>query len=464
MLTNVTVDGNTTGRGGNGGIGSTTVGTATGGSGGNGGDGSGIYSTGPLTVTGSTISTNSTGSGGTGGTGGPSGNGGNGGGMYRDTLSGPGSTISSSTISGNVDRGGGGGLGTGSGGRGGGIFNRGTSMLTVAGSTFATNTASFGGGIWNDNGAFLTVTGSTFATNAAASGATGGGLYNEGTVTVANSTFSGNSAGSGGGILNFGTLTARSITMAGNTATVSGGGLYQYGGSLDIANSLLTTNTASNTSTSGPDYFYNGGTPISTSHNFVSLASGYTAGAGDITSGNAMLGPLANNGGPTQTRALMAGSPAIDAGDNALCGQPSVGNVDQRGVTRPKGSACDIGAFETLPAATLASPTFPVGTAGGPVTITGTNLEPVTTILVGGTSVVAVSSGGGTRLSFTIPANVVGTMVPVTGDEPRHDGSDGNARVHDTERRARAATPHRRPCGSTRARADGDTGGRAADG
>jgi len=61
-----------------------------------------------------------------------------------------------------------------------------------------------------------------------------------------------------------------------------------------------------------------------------------------------LLGPLADNGGPTWTHALLAGSPAIDAADDAACVAPPINGVDQRGVARPQGVGCDVGAFERV--------------------------------------------------------------------------------------------------------------------
>src|SRR5690606_29126136 len=72
----------------------------------------------------------------------------------------------------------------------------------------------------------------------------------------------------------------------------------------------------------------------------------YVAGAGDLLDTAPLLGPLASNGGTTQTHALLANSPAIDAGDNAGCAAAPVNGVDQRGTVRPQGAACDIGAYE----------------------------------------------------------------------------------------------------------------------
>ena len=63
------------------------------------------------------------------------------------------------------------------------------------------------------------------------------------------------------------------------------------------------------------------------------------------------LGPLQDNGGPTQTMALLPGSAAIDAANDAICAAPPVNNLDQRGIARPQGPHCDIGAYEATPAA-----------------------------------------------------------------------------------------------------------------
>jgi hypothetical protein len=73
--------------------------------------------------------------------------------------------------------------------------------------------------------------------------------------------------------------------------------------------------------------------------------NGFT-GPGDLLKADPLLGPLQDNGGPTFTMALMGGSPAIDAGDDAVCAAPPVLGVDQRGQPRPGGPHCDIGAFE----------------------------------------------------------------------------------------------------------------------
>ena len=211
---------------------------------------------------------------------------------------------------------------------GGGIYNLGT--LEVNNSTFSGNsTAYYGGGIYNLG--TLTVDNSTFSGNFSIDG---GGIYNRGTLEVNNNTFSGNSADLGGGIFNDGTLIVDNSTFSSNSASSSGGGIYNSSfGLLGFKNTILAN------SLSGLDCYNNSGSvdPGNT-NNLVETQSG--CGTPAITS-DPLLAPLADNGGATQTMALNIGSPAIDAGDNAACE-----SSDQRGITRPQGILCDLGAYE----------------------------------------------------------------------------------------------------------------------
>jgi hypothetical protein len=146
---------------------------------------------------------------------------------------------------------------------GGGIYNNG--ILTVTNSTISGNTSSSsssGGGIYNTG--TLTVTNSTISGNTASS--SGGGICNTGTLTVTNSTISGNTATAsyvgGGGIYNNGTLTVTNCTIYGNTAASSGGGIYNTG-TLTVTNSTISGNTATATATAsyvGGGGIYNNGT------------------------------------------------------------------------------------------------------------------------------------------------------------------------------------------------------------
>lgn len=227
---------------------------------------------------------------------------------------------------------------------GGGIFNADT--LTIANSTVNSNeTTGFnlsggGGGIFTQG--TLTATGITVNNNTTLG--RGGGIYNlDQTLAMTNSTISTNTALNGGGIFNrFGTVNLIHMTLTGNTATDNGGGIWNFGGTMTLANTIISGNTAV---TPADDC---AGGMTSLGYNLAGDATCAFGAAGDLNSTNPLLGPLANNGGPTQTHALLAGSPAIDIVPLVSC----TVSTDQRGVARPQGAACDGGSFEhphTLP-------------------------------------------------------------------------------------------------------------------
>lgn len=244
-------------------------------------------------------------------------------------------------------------------GDGGGLYNNGT--LTITNSIFTSNTATAGGAITSNNtltitnstfsnnsatdagaimsaAATLTISGSTFSGNTAnPSTGSGGALYNFATATISNSTFSGNSAGIGGAIITNEALTIKNSTISGNSALLAGGG------GLDIENQTTNlSNTIIANSTGSDCYqdpvFANIGT---NTNNLIEDGS-----CPSTMTGDPGLGALASNGGPTQTLALLAYSVAIDAGNNATCTTSPISNLDQRGVTRPNGTVCDMGAYE----------------------------------------------------------------------------------------------------------------------
>ena len=204
-----------------------------------------------------------------------------------------------------------------------------------------------GGGIRNDGGR-VALTNCTLASNSSVGN--GGGIYNNGTLTLTNCTLASNSSRSlgsvnGGGISNYGTLTLFNCTLAGNSSDF-GGGIFN-GGTLNLNNSIVAGNSAP---FGGPDIF---GPVTSGDYNLVQDTSGaMLSGTHNVTGQDPLLGPLKDNGGPTFTRALLAGSPAIDAGNSAL-------TSDQRGRKRPVdvpdvadatgGNGSDIGAFEFDP-------------------------------------------------------------------------------------------------------------------
>ncbi len=239
--------------------------------------------------------------------------------------------------------------------------------MTISGTTFSDDGAQdFGGGINNDGS--MTVNQSTFDHDYAY--ITGGGYSAGGPATFTNCTFSNDTATSGGGAVNFNnqtnplltiidctffndstssgsggaiintaTLTLTDCTISGNSAATSGGGVFNDGGTVTLGNTIVAGNTAA---TNGPDVF---GSFTSSGHNLIGKTNGSSGWVGTDLTGtvaqplNAMLAPLGNYGGPTETMALLPGSPAIGAGVVV-----SGVTTDQRGLFR--GSRVDIGAFQ----------------------------------------------------------------------------------------------------------------------
>ncbi len=230
---------------------------------------------------------------------------------------------------------------------GGGLWNSDSSTLSLSQSTIDRNSSASGGGIFNDgtSGA-ISIDATTISRNRALG--SGGGLFSEGgVITVLNSTISSNEASMGGGVhLAGGSLDLTSTTISSNNADVAGGGLNVASGSTATTiNSIF----AGNTSVLDPDA---SGTVNSGGNNLFGNTTGLTivgTTSGNQLNVNPLLGLLQNNGGPTETHALLTGSPAIDAGSNLV---PA---IDQRSTTRPQGTEFDIGAFEAAAAGGFAS-------------------------------------------------------------------------------------------------------------
>jgi hypothetical protein len=243
---------------------------------------------------------------------------------------------------------------------GGGIFNVG-GTLTLTNSTVSGNTAQYGGGGISNFGGTLMLTNSTVSGNTSADGGgiasgyanvtltnstvsgntsdeAGGGIsHDHGTLTLANSTVSGNSAPQGAGIfMVFGALTLTNSTVSGNTAGNDGSGIENIHGELTLTNTLVDDDCGGVIS----------GVIISNGYNIESPGDtcGFDHGTDQVSVSAELLklGELADNGGPTMTHALGEGSVAIDHIPAVDCEVTE----DQRGVMRPQGSACDVGAVE----------------------------------------------------------------------------------------------------------------------
>ncbi len=229
------------------------------------------------------------------------------------------------------------------GNEGGGIYSGGTA--TVTRSTVSGNEAhggNAGAGVFNASGANFTLSRSTVSGNTSTEVL--GGIVNvSGTLTVVNSTISGNTGDVHGGITSAGAGSA--LTLLNSTVTGNVGGAGGSGGLNTLAANVANTIIAGNT---GGDGDCSAVALTDDGHNIIgdgSCAAHFTN-VSTMVNTDPMLGALASNGGATQTHALLDGSPGIDAGDDAVCGDAPVGNVDQRGTTRATGAACDIGAYE----------------------------------------------------------------------------------------------------------------------
>lgn len=285
---------------------------------------------------------------------------------------------------------------------GGGVASE-SGSVTITRSSITGNTASIaepggapaGAGV-ESSGGTLAIADSTVSgnTNTGGSVAQGGGIAAFNTTTViTGTTVSGNVAsetgagtiGEAGGIFQFhGSLSLINSTIAANSAAAQlseGGGLEARETTVQVTNSTIAANVASGPEAAGGNLLARekatvkpqntiiaGGTGAtrpncavtsesaiqSQGHNLDSLNECSFTATGDLVNADPLLALLADNGGPTQTMALAGISPAIDAADGAACPP-----TDQRGVLRPAGAGCDIGAFE------LATPGATSGQASG---------------------------------------------------------------------------------------------------
>ena len=326
---------------------------------------------------------------------------------------------------------------------GGGLYNAGQATLTdctISGND-ATGSAGGGqgGGISNgllENKAVLILTDSTVEGNTAKLG--GGGLFNNGTATVTDSTFVNNfanQAGSllasdGGAVNNSGKVTLVACTISGNTTTKAGGGIYNGGLGVNVA-TLNDTIIAGNSNTSGDaSDIANSGGDFTCSYDLLGLGVGGTisGGTGDIvlTSLNDLeLAPLANYGGPTETMALLPGGPALTSGSQALelgpGGQPLT--TDQRGLPLDTPTP-DIGAFQ--------SQGFTLTTVDGSTpqsTLAGTAFaQPLSVMVTANNSIEPVSGG---VVTYTVNPASNGATASLSSPTATI-GADGVAEVNAT--------------------------------
>ncbi len=407
---------------------------------GNGGRGGGIYNEGSvLTMTNCVVSGNRSGDGGTGGDGSGGGHAAEGSGIY--TRAGT-ATLTNVIISNNT-----GGTSTLEGGTGGiaaffiGVNTTVVSMTScvVSNNTAGEATGIFGtdaytGGIWNEGQ--LTITNSTISGNV--SNNISGGVMNRplAILRLTNSTLSGNSALGAAAIENDidGLLFLTNCTIT-NNSSLGLGAVHLNTQTAEVRNTIIAGNTGGDV---GGNFISRGNNVIGNSDN----SSGFTNGINhdQVGSGvsllNPRLGPLANNGGPTQTHALLAGSPALDAGNNCVLTNtcPNTLGVllttDQRGAGFPRAAdsgdanltqTVDVGAFEAqvsvedIPNKSTTEDTplsfnFNIGEAGSVTSVTATSGSPA--LVPNDPANLNITGSGSTRtLNITPAANQAGLAV-----------------------------------------------------
>ncbi|WP_119353603.1 choice-of-anchor Q domain-containing protein [Azohydromonas sediminis] len=272
------------------------------------GDGGGIYTAAAMTATNVVVSNNTSTT--------------NGGGIYNEGNT----TIAASTIKGNTAEG------------GGGFFGTGSNVVNIAGVTFSGNHAVGGGAISGRAGVTMRIVNSTISGNTGSD--VGAGVYTNGVaelrfVTIANNLAGADSPTAGSGVNTFpsgsASVTLKNVLLAGNKK-----GWFEGMDDETIA-ALPSANCGS---TSGTPAIESRGHNLSSDDSCDDI---FTV-AGDLNNTDPKLGPLDDNGGPTQTHALAADSPALGAGED----EADI-TTDQRG--EPRDSPPDIGAFE-LPAPT----------------------------------------------------------------------------------------------------------------
>ncbi len=326
------------------------------------------------------------------------------------------------------------GGGGGGAGMGGAVFNNG-GTVTISNSTLVGNTVSGGGGTTAGRGL-------------------GGGIFNasgaSGTMTVINTTFTGNSADSGGGLFSYnGVITVTNNTFSGNTADQGGRGIFITGDGLN-AIALINNTIIAQSDTLVSDLQTGGFVVIVGQNDLIGTASYSiftTVSYLNNLTGNPLLGPLQNYGGPTSTMALLPGSPAINAGINALA-VDSLGNpltTDQRGVLRTFGSRVDIGAYELQSFRMVVSTTADGITADSALslrealalangslsysTLSGTEKSLVAQVSGNANTITFASNLNGTLTLSTVGDTSVGSSAFLVNSTVSIDGTGGNGNL-----------------------------------
>jgi predicted outer membrane repeat protein len=299
-----------------------------------------------------------------------------------------------------------------SGAQGAGLNNQVGGVLALTNSTVSGNTATgIGGGLYVAGSSTANVSSSTFVNNTAAEA---GGAWNGGALTVVNSTFVGNQGNTAVGAMeNTGTLHLSNSTLF-NNSSISIGGIFENQGTVTSKASLIAKGSL------GSNCAVNGGTIASQGYNLsddVSCATEF-ADSSDLNNTAAHLDPsgLQSNGGPTQTVAFLANSPALDAIPAASCTDVDANTLtlDQRGTARPQGTGCDIGAVElVLPKPAITSFTPASGQVGTAVTISGAGFTAAATVAFNGTSATATIDSD-TQISATVPSGATTGTITVT--------------------------------------------------
>jgi uncharacterized repeat protein (TIGR01451 family) len=325
----------------------------------------------------------------------------------------------------------------------GGAIRAAKGLLTVTNSSLFNNRAEWGGAIYVLDSSpdsppinTATIVNSAVTSNTATHGDGGAIRILNSRLTVANSTLSNNRAieiagggvrGDGGGIAVGGSETGEhslivitNTTIYSNFASTNGGGVHidDSSGSGRVKNSIIANNAATVGANCSAINLL-----VSDGHNLASDDTCNFNASGDLINTDPLLGPLAPNGGGTLTHAPLPGSPAINAAENNACAAPPVSNVDQRGVSRPQGVTCDIGAVEATTNLSLVKsstneggdPVHPseritytiLATNTGSLTATNALISdtlPANTTFVPG-SISLTPPGAGTPLSPTSPAS-----------------------------------------------------------